>query len=57
MVGIGFAEGNSVVAFRKDMKRIEHWAIVTVLTGVAIYLLYKYVKAAGKKPTQANVSF
>jgi len=57
MVGIAYAGGNSVVALRKDVKRIEHWAIVIVLTGVAIYLLYKYIKAAGKRPTQANASF
>lgn len=46
-----------MVALQKDMKRIEHWTIVIVLTGVAIYPFYKYVKAVGKRPTQANASF
>ena len=45
MVGIGYAGGNSWEALRKDMKRIEDWTIVIVLTGVTIYLLYKYAKA------------
>ncbi len=44
MVGIGYAGGNSLEVLRKDMKRIEHWAIVIVLTEVTFYLLYKYIK-------------
>jgi membrane protein DedA with SNARE-associated domain len=53
MVGIGHAGGNSLEAHRKDMKRIEHWAIVIVLTGVTFYLFYKYVKAS-REETDAN---
>ena len=49
MVGIGYAGGNSWEALRKDMKRIEDWTIVIVLTGVTIYLLYKYAKARREK--------
>jgi membrane protein DedA with SNARE-associated domain len=45
MVGIGYAGGNSLEALLKDMKRIEHWAIVIVLTGMTFFLLYKYVKS------------
>lgn len=45
MVGIGYAGGNSLEALRKDLKRMEHWAIVIVLTAMTIYLLYKYFKA------------
>lgn len=45
MVGIGYAGGNSLEALRKDLKRMEHWVIVIVLTAMTIYLLYKYVKA------------
>jgi membrane-associated protein len=45
MVGIGYAGGNSLDAIRKNVKRIEDWAIVILLSGVMIYLLYKYVKS------------
>jgi membrane protein DedA with SNARE-associated domain len=45
MVGIGYAGGNSLKRLRKDMKRIEHWAVVIVLTGVIYNLFYKYVRA------------
>lgn len=57
MVGIGYAGGNSLEALRKDMKRIEHWVIVIILTGVTIYLLYKFARDVSKRPTQANASF
>jgi membrane protein DedA with SNARE-associated domain len=49
MVGIGYAGGNSLEAIRKDLKRIEYWVIVIVLTAITIYLLYKYVKARRKE--------
>jgi membrane protein DedA with SNARE-associated domain len=45
MVGIGYTGGNSLEALRKDMNRIKDWAIVILLAGVMIYLLYKYVKS------------
>jgi len=45
MGGWGYAGGNSLEALRKDLKRMEHWAIVIVLAAMTIYLLYKYVKA------------
>jgi membrane protein DedA with SNARE-associated domain len=45
MVGIGYAGGNSLDALRKDMNRIKDWAIVILLSGVMIYLVYKYVKS------------
>jgi membrane protein DedA with SNARE-associated domain len=44
MVGIGYAGGNSLEAIRKDMKRIGDWAIVCFVSGLTIYLLYKYIK-------------
>lgn len=45
MVGIGYAGGNNLERIQKNLKRIEYWAIVIVLTAITIYLLYKYVKA------------
>jgi membrane protein DedA with SNARE-associated domain len=53
MVGIGYAGGNSLDVLRKNMKRIEHWAIVIVLTGVTFYLFYKYFKAS-REETDTN---
>ena len=49
MVGIGYAGGNSLEVLRKNLKRIELWAIVIVLTAITIYLLYKYIKAHREK--------
>jgi membrane protein DedA with SNARE-associated domain len=45
MVGIGYAGDNSLEGLRKDMKRIEHRAVVIVLTGVLFSLFYKWVRA------------
>jgi hypothetical protein len=33
MVGIGYAGGNSLGIIRKDITRIEHMAILTLLAG------------------------
>lgn len=49
MVGIGYAGRNSLEIIRRDI-RIEHMAILTLLAGVAVYLLFIYFESKRNKP-------
>lgn len=42
MGGIGYAGGNSLEIIRKDISRIEHIAVLVVLSGLIVYLLVRY---------------
>ena len=44
MGGIGFAGGNSVQILRKDLKRIEHIAILVLMILITGWIVYKYFK-------------
>ena len=45
MGGIGYAGGNSVDVLKKDVKRIEHIAMVIVAILVSGWIIYKHFKA------------
>jgi len=48
MCGIGYAGGNSVEILRKNVKRVEHIAILILAIMVTAWIIYKYFKT--KKP-------
>jgi len=48
MGGIGYAGGNSVEILKKNVKRIEHIAILILVISLTGWIVYKYFKA--KKP-------
>lgn len=45
MGGIGYAGGNSVDILKKNVKRIEHFAILAVAILVSAWIIYKHFKA------------
>jgi membrane protein DedA with SNARE-associated domain len=47
--GIGFIGGNSLQIIRKDITRIEHIGILSVIILLAIYLMYRYFKSQRDK--------
>lgn len=48
MGGIGFAGGNSIEILKKDVKRIEHIAVLILAILVSAWIVYKHFKM--KKP-------
>ena len=44
MIGIGYAAGSSLQVILKDMRRLEHLAVVVVLTAVTVLLLIRYFR-------------
>ena len=44
MVSIGYAGGNSVKAFSKDMDKIGHLAVAAAVAFVFFFIFYKYIK-------------
>ncbi len=51
MVGAGYMGGNSLRIIRKDISRIEHVAIFSVVAFLALYFLYRHFKS-GRKASQ-----
>jgi membrane protein DedA with SNARE-associated domain len=47
-VGIGYIGGNSLEIIRKDITRIEHVVIFSIVILLVIYLFLRYFKARGK---------
>ncbi len=51
MIGAGYAGGNSLQVLKKDIKRIEHIAILLAILLLVVYLLFRYFRAGrGKTP-------
>lgn len=44
MVGAGYIGGNSLQIIGRDIKRIEHFAVILAVTGIIVYLFYQYLK-------------
>ena len=44
MGGIGYAGGNSIQVLKKDITRIEHFAIVAIVILIACWFIYSYFK-------------
>jgi membrane protein DedA with SNARE-associated domain len=51
MVGMGYMGGNSLQIIKKDVTRVEHAAIFLAVTFVALYLLYRHLRA-GRQTSQ-----
>jgi membrane protein DedA with SNARE-associated domain len=49
MMGIGYAGGNSLQIILKDVKRIEHVAVVVVIAAVTVFLLVRYFRGRKKE--------
>lgn len=49
MAGAGYMGGYSLQVIRKDITRIEHIAILLVITLLAIYLIFRYFKSGQNK--------
>lgn len=44
MMGAGYVGGNSLLIIEKDVKRIEHFAIIVAVIGIIVYLFYQYLR-------------
>ena len=45
MVGAGYAGGSSLAVIKKDITRIEHFAILAIVICIPLYLLYRYIRS------------
>ncbi len=50
MVGAGYVGGNSAAVLLKDVRRVEHIAVVVAVAVLTAYVLYRYVRPGGRKP-------
>ena len=48
MTGAGYLGGNSLNALRKDISRVEHLGILILVSALAVYLIFRYVKPRKK---------
>jgi membrane protein DedA with SNARE-associated domain len=47
MVGIGYADGDSLVVLRNDLTRAEHLAVVAAAVAALLLLMRRYVRSGG----------
>lgn len=52
--GIGYAGGNSIQVLKKDITRIEHFAIVAIVILIAGWFIYSYFKNNGASRDQSE---
>lgn len=50
MVGAGYMGGNSLQIIKKDITRVEHIAIFLIVTFLALFFIFKYIKSKHKTP-------
>lgn len=51
-VGLGYLFGSNVDVLRRDIKRIEHWAMAVIVVAVALFFLWRWWRSGHVRPEE-----